>query len=1578
MSKIKTTTLKNIPFFVFLFFPIFSPAQDFNREPSWNQYEEQTKTLTWVLTPEKQIEWIYDDSGNRIRWKDWSGTTQYTYDNNHHITESLAYDEQKTTYEYNAEGNVNKIVYPSGEQAEYTYFKEGLIETVTFQGKKTTFEYDTKKALLLKKHLPNGITTEYQYDQAKRLISIIHTKSENILIAEFGFAYDAMNNLTLVKKTTPQQEKTTSYLYDKLYRLIEVKASNGAFEKYSYDALGNRLTKEDNQGKIIYVYNDQNQLIKANDISFSYDPNGNLRVKSTPIGDIKYDFNELNQLTSYEDGDHSVKFTYNGQGERLTKTIDGQTTKYSYEDIFPVFHLLEENSENMKRNYFYSHICLGYSEDKKIYYYLEDSPGSSIGFIIDEKGNVVEEMEYDSFGKCLSDSESSLQYNGELVDQESGLVFLRTRYYDPSLGRFISSDQFPGNALQPQTLNRYVYVHNNPLNFHDPMGTYSESKTIEVKQFLWSKGVPIWENGDPLPPEGYTYVVICARKMSLMLADPNRSGKFRKPGETGGHVWIEFIDNHGNHISIGAHKGNENFVNNNPNLGQLHRDVKTTDHLDYSHDKHTIRVAKLVRNETAEIIKGGSISSISRGYNLATCNCIHAAKKGTEPQEIAEVHKLFFGLKRNFTEEEPSLSLLPHLTPSGIYSSIEHFIAPYVKIEQDRQAQVYQKAKLEEWMNWHQNSPNINMGLTKVGLGAPFTVPPRSSPTNVAPTKGNFGGICLSKKAELNLALQEVYGAVFDEATGQIYILGKKSIKLPEMPIDHLAVAFQSIYGLKGNRAEDPAISIEPISNNKMIVKYSGATFGTEFGRILFEADLTLKKLGLGLLPCSVAGFLSHLEISKILGDKNHPEFSGRTWITPEVISLRQSEDGSSMVFDQVKMRCLVENKVGNRVVTDPGHQAYADHFTNHYDAIAKQYPIFNEIKLLGQITGVVKWTKENNIPLNLSFFEIYSPIIRETPTEINSFVLNYQTSTGQSRSIEGGISFLFHANNYFVRKDEGLETFKNAVISSRPQESIFSWEMLDSKRNSISVNAFPVLHTRKVGDVRKTFVDLEFPAPGDFPLTFVRFYDSFNEQDVGFGRGWAITPFEIYITSKKRINQDGYYIDAFPVLLVREENQHWIYKVLKFDWDGRIWYTREDSMQALCENPDGTFSLFLFEKSIASFNSNGKLTEITDRNNIATKYLYKEDYLISIEHQNGKSISLFYEQDRIIQAISPQKTVTYKYDEKSQLYEVLLSDILQFSYQYDNDLRLTHILGSKEEIIFEGYYDEYNRLCSEKIGTEEIKTEYSLGKHASFISVGGVKIEEDYDSNYHLIGSKVDEKTRFERVFQEKQWIDIQYDLEGRKGWQYVYDVLGLLVEAINPSGEVWKFTYDENKQLVKRADPNGNLTKFTYDQAMRLHMKYDRIRTFNPITGKYESKVGRHNLTMFTYNELGRLETIEKEGETTLFSYDVNGILIEIIFSSGRRIKRELDENLQTRSISDSETLQTIEFDERGRITVVIEFTGRTEYFYDESDNICKIIDKCQNITEYEYNEKGILIRVKDAEDNTTKYNYTKREAI
>jgi RHS repeat-associated protein len=105
-------------------------------------------------------------------------------------------------------------------------------------------------------------------------------------------------------------------------------------------------------------------------------------------------------------------------------------------------------------------------------YYLPDALGS-VRQLADERGNVVQTVDYSPFGQVTAvDGERADPYRfaGEHWDADAGLLYLRARWYNPATGRFLSQDPFPGLPALPQTLNPYLYVLNDPVNLVDPTG----------------------------------------------------------------------------------------------------------------------------------------------------------------------------------------------------------------------------------------------------------------------------------------------------------------------------------------------------------------------------------------------------------------------------------------------------------------------------------------------------------------------------------------------------------------------------------------------------------------------------------------------------------------------------------------------------------------------------------------------------------------------------------------------------------------------------------------------------------------------------------------------------------------------------------------------------------------------------------------------------------------------------------------------------------------------------------------------------------------------------------------------------
>ncbi|HCF70301.1 MAG TPA: hypothetical protein DER33_01695, partial [Syntrophomonas sp.] len=109
------------------------------------------------------------------------------------------------------------------------------------------------------------------------------------------------------------------------------------------------------------------------------------------------------------------------------------------------------------------------------YYYLYNGHGDVIQ-VIDEAGNTVNSYSYDEWGNILSSQEqiaNPMKYAGEYYDEETGLYYLRARYYDPTIGRFISRDSVEGDITNPLSLNSFTYCTGNPLFYQDPSGLFT-------------------------------------------------------------------------------------------------------------------------------------------------------------------------------------------------------------------------------------------------------------------------------------------------------------------------------------------------------------------------------------------------------------------------------------------------------------------------------------------------------------------------------------------------------------------------------------------------------------------------------------------------------------------------------------------------------------------------------------------------------------------------------------------------------------------------------------------------------------------------------------------------------------------------------------------------------------------------------------------------------------------------------------------------------------------------------------------------------------------------------------------------
>jgi RHS repeat-associated protein len=258
-----------------------------------------------------------------------------------------------------------------------------------------------------------------------------------------------------------------TYAYDRLYRLTSVTGPDGN-PTYGYDPLGNRTSKVEG-GTTAYTYDRADRITAAGATSITLDANGNTTVRGADT--LAYD--QANRLTTATVAGTTETYAYDGDGTRFSRQVGGGSPIRYVSDVnrsLPV--TLDDGS----RKYVYG-LGLAYAvSGSTIEVYHTDRLGS-VRAITDATGAVIAASRTDEFGVPTATTGSSTQpfgFTGEPHDG-TGLSYLRARYYDPSLGRFMSRDPLPGNPRICQTQDRYSYATNNPTRQVDPSGLKSQA-----------------------------------------------------------------------------------------------------------------------------------------------------------------------------------------------------------------------------------------------------------------------------------------------------------------------------------------------------------------------------------------------------------------------------------------------------------------------------------------------------------------------------------------------------------------------------------------------------------------------------------------------------------------------------------------------------------------------------------------------------------------------------------------------------------------------------------------------------------------------------------------------------------------------------------------------------------------------------------------------------------------------------------------------------------------------------------------------------------------------------------------------
>ena len=315
---------------------------------------------------------------------------------------------------------------------------------------------------LVKRVTAGSAYADYTYDANGNILTI----SENGTL-KVTYHYDALNRL--VREDNVWENKTICYTYDiggNMLSWKEYAYTTGTIAASTVPTLTNTYTYGNTSWK--------DQLTSFNGMPITYDAMGNpLTYKYWTLG-----WEKGRQLVSVDDGFEPILFAYNNEGQRIQKSYLGEVTRYYWNGK----HLAAMQTGDTLVQFAYDETGkpISMSTGSAIYYYLHNLQGDVVG-LLDASGNQMVSYNYNSWGRMTGMTDTTgnqigllnpFRYRGYIQDDETGMYYVGSRYYDPEVGRFVNADKGIIMDSENSGFNLYIYCGNSPINRNDAKGTF--------------------------------------------------------------------------------------------------------------------------------------------------------------------------------------------------------------------------------------------------------------------------------------------------------------------------------------------------------------------------------------------------------------------------------------------------------------------------------------------------------------------------------------------------------------------------------------------------------------------------------------------------------------------------------------------------------------------------------------------------------------------------------------------------------------------------------------------------------------------------------------------------------------------------------------------------------------------------------------------------------------------------------------------------------------------------------------------------------------------------------------------------
>ena len=491
-----------------------------------NTYDSNGNLTKTAYANGDYLEYAYDNYGNiSVITGETGKIAEMIYNKQGLVTKAVDYSSGETSYYYYTFDGSLESEYRTSSDGSLTHYiitdsNGNTVEKTSVNGQTKTITTGTDKDG--KSFVSNdGVTNETSTDDFGRTTQVRTVRSDGTLVFNTDYEYadgKAENSTTNLVSKYSQSYGSDSvlsydYSYDNNGNITEIKQNGKLINKYTYDSL-NELKEEydyvnkfyinysyDGAGNLqnkyeqvldpnygyptgtqhgnTYEYTDtswKDKLTKINGDNITYDANGN------PLSyrdGMSFEWENGRILKKINTSDSSIQMSYDSNGMRTQKTVDGVKTNYYYDSNKNLIALVKGN-DTLLFYYDSDGSATSFSYNGTMYFYVKNLQGDVIR-IIDLAGTEVASYVYDAWGN-IKDTKGEptireinpIRYRGYVYDTETSLYYLQSRYYDPFAGRFLNADIYCDTGTDTTlSTNMFAYCENNPANSIDTYGTFT-------------------------------------------------------------------------------------------------------------------------------------------------------------------------------------------------------------------------------------------------------------------------------------------------------------------------------------------------------------------------------------------------------------------------------------------------------------------------------------------------------------------------------------------------------------------------------------------------------------------------------------------------------------------------------------------------------------------------------------------------------------------------------------------------------------------------------------------------------------------------------------------------------------------------------------------------------------------------------------------------------------------------------------------------------------------------------------------------------------------------------------------------